>query len=92
MHCTKKDVFLKISSVNVTKFAVSADLVTFTEEYLNEKLHFFCCGDIANRGRSYFYESGKSLQIGVVITNRGNYYKSSTQDARHVRQVICQTL
>ena len=29
-------------SVNVTKSAVSADLVTFTEEILNGKLHFLC--------------------------------------------------
>ena len=33
---------LKISSVNVTKFTVSCGFVTFTEEILNEKLHFLC--------------------------------------------------
>ena len=36
---------LRISSVNMTKFAVSwqcPDLVTFTEEILNEKFHFLC--------------------------------------------------
>ena len=32
----------KISSVNVTKSAVSWGLVTFTEEILNGKLHFLC--------------------------------------------------
>ena len=37
-HCTKKWSFpLRISSVNVT-----SDLVTFTEEILNGKLHFLC--------------------------------------------------
>ena len=40
IHCTKNKVFpLRISSVNVTKFA---DLVTITEEILNGKLHFLC--------------------------------------------------
>ena len=33
---------LRISSVNVTKFAVSLDLVTSTEKILNGKLHFLC--------------------------------------------------
>ena len=33
---------LRISSVNVTKSAKTTDLVTFTEEILNEKLHFSC--------------------------------------------------
>ena len=31
---------LRISSVNVTKSAVTCDLVTFTEEILHEKPHF----------------------------------------------------
>ena len=31
---------LRISSVNVTKSAETADLVTFTEEILNGKLHY----------------------------------------------------
>ena len=31
---------LQISSVNVTKSNVSADLVTFTEEIRNEKLYY----------------------------------------------------
>ena len=38
-HCTKKSFALKISSVNVTKSAVSES--TFTEEILNGK-HDFC--------------------------------------------------
>ena len=33
---------LWISSVNVIKSAGTADLVTFTEEILNGKLHFLC--------------------------------------------------
>ena len=33
---------LQISSVNVTKSAVSCDLIIFTEEILNGKLHFLC--------------------------------------------------
>ena len=33
---------LIISSVNVTKTAETADLVTFTEEIPNGKLHFAC--------------------------------------------------
>ena len=40
---TKNKVFeVRISSVNVTKSAVSCDLVTFTEDILNGKLHFVC--------------------------------------------------
>ena len=37
---------LRISSANVTKSAPQspADLVTFTEEILNEKLRFVCSG------------------------------------------------
>ena len=33
---------LSISSLNVTKSAGNCDLVTFTEEILNGKLHFLC--------------------------------------------------
>ena len=33
---------LRISSVNMTKSAVFCDLVTFTEEILNGKLHLLC--------------------------------------------------
>ena len=33
---------LRTSSVNMSKYEVSADLVTFTEEILNDKLHFLC--------------------------------------------------
>ena len=33
---------LRISSVNVTKSAVSCGLVSFTEKILNEKLNFLC--------------------------------------------------
>ena len=32
----------RISSVNVTKSAGNCRLVTFTEEFLNRRLHFFC--------------------------------------------------
>ena len=38
----KRSFPLRISSVNVIKSAEPADLVTFTEEILNEKLHFLC--------------------------------------------------
>ena len=41
-YCTKTWSFpLRISSVNMTKSA-DADLVTFTEEIFNVKLHFLC--------------------------------------------------
>ena len=40
--CTKISFPLRISSVNVTKSAGHADLVTFTEEILNGKLNFLC--------------------------------------------------
>ena len=42
---------LGISAVNVTKFAdlVTADLVIFTEENLNGKLHFLCSEIIHDR-------------------------------------------
>ena len=46
-HCTKNEVFFRrVSSVNVTKFAVSkfADLITFTEEIFNGKLTFMSIG------------------------------------------------
>ena len=33
---------LRISSVNVTKSQETADLVTFTEEILDGKVHFLC--------------------------------------------------
>ena len=33
---------LRISSVNVTEPQETADLITFTEEILNGKLHFLC--------------------------------------------------
>ena len=39
---TKWRIALKISSVNVTKFQGTADLVTFNEEILNGKHHFLC--------------------------------------------------
>ena len=46
MKFSIKDFFSKCdqirSFVNVTKSAVSADLVTFTEEILRGKLHFLC--------------------------------------------------
>ena len=35
---------LRISSVNVAKQQGTVDLVTFTEEILNGKLHFLCSG------------------------------------------------
>ena len=38
LHYTKKGFPLKTSSVNV----ITADLVTFTEEILDGKLHFLC--------------------------------------------------
>ena len=38
----KKSFPLRFYSVNVTKPAVSADFITFTEEILNGKLHFLC--------------------------------------------------
>ena len=39
----KKESFpIRISSGNVTKSAVFADLVTFTKEIFNGKLNFFC--------------------------------------------------
>ena len=45
-HSTKNEVLsflIRISSVNATIFA-GADLVTFTKEILNGKLHLLCCG------------------------------------------------
>ena len=51
---------LRISSVNVTKSAVPADLVTFTEEILNGKLHFLC--------------SEKTLKYGKYKTFMESHY------------------
>ena len=43
LHYTKKLSFpLRTSSVNVTKSEGTVDLVTFTEEMLNRKVHFLC--------------------------------------------------
>ena len=51
MKFSIKDFFSKCdqirSFVNVTKSAVSADLVTFTEEILRGKPHFLC-SDVSN--------------------------------------------
>ena len=44
----QKSFTLRISSVNVTKSAVPADLVTFIEGILNEKFHFLCSVSILN--------------------------------------------
>ena len=38
LHCTKNE-FFHVFSVSVTKSTETADLVTFTEEILNGKLH-----------------------------------------------------
>ena len=38
----KRSFPFRISSVNVTKSAVSCGLFTFTEEVLNGKFHFLC--------------------------------------------------
>ena len=61
MHCTKNEV----SSVNVTRSAETADLVTFTEGILNGKLHFLCSDadiDITKLRVQIFF---KSLITGI---------------------------
>ena len=43
IHCPRNEVFfLRISSVSWPNRQFPADLVAFTEEILNGKLHFFC--------------------------------------------------
>ena len=49
-HCRKKWSFpLRISSVQGTRSARNSDLVTFTDEILNGKLHFFERGTYISR-------------------------------------------
>ena len=55
---------LGVSSVNVTKSAVSCDLVTFTAEIFNGKLHFFVQCTL-NKCKPYFNK---------VHTHLGNCY------------------
>ena len=45
---------LKIYSVNVTNLQETADLVTFLEQILNGKLHFFC-SVVYNCSRNFYH-------------------------------------
>ena len=58
-HCTKKRTFpLRISSANVIKSVGNADLVTFTEERLNGRLHFLC-SDLTSKSKSSLFSSNQ---------------------------------
>ena len=59
---------LRISSVNVTKFAGNCDLVTFTEEILNGKLHFLFLIDPG-------HDQGRSNRLRKLLCNRGAHEK-----------------
>ena len=56
---------LRISAVSVTKPQFPADVVTFTEEILNRKLHFLCSG--------VTYKKKRVIKIGSLMkTLNGN--------------------
>ena len=67
VHCTKNGSFpSSISSVNVTKSEVFlADLVTFTEEILNGKLHFLCCG-FSQKIAVFFHCSNRDIPVPCI--------------------------
>ena len=54
---------LRISSVNVTKSAGNCDLVTFTEDILNGKLHFLCSVFYNFSGFQFSVKYWKALKI-----------------------------
>ena len=66
---------LKISWINVTKSAGTADLVTLTEEILNRKLHFLCSDLLAE----VYWENNKRplplISINYPIKFRYSYWK-----------------
>ena len=65
---------LRISSVNVTKSAVPADLVTFIEEILNGKLHFLC--SLIAKHEAYGLDSLTLEFIKNYLTNRNQRCKA----------------
>ena len=60
-HCTKNE---NISSGNVTKSAVSCDLVTFTEEILSGKHHF-----LFSVKQIQVLRQGDKLQFFIIFKN-----------------------
>ena len=64
-----------ISSVNMTKSTVLcefypqfyADLVTFTEEILNGKLHFLCSENYGKLLMQYFKELSETCNLILVV-------------------------
>ena len=62
--CTAKKIkfSIKDSTVNVTKSAFPADLVTFTGEILNGKLHFW--GSVENKNANE--NRGKNRKISII--------------------------
>ena len=60
---------LTISSVNVSKSAVSLDLVTFTKEILNGKLHFSCSVSNINSYKygNFIYCMSEKLAISLSL-------------------------
>ena len=58
---------MRISSVNVTKSARTADLVTFTEEILHGKPHFLCsdCRDIEYLKSRFQRSSIASFKVDI---------------------------
>ena len=67
---------LKISWINVTKSAGTADLVTFIEEILNQKLHFLCSDLLAE---VYWENNKRPLPLMLInyhpIKFRYSYWK-----------------
>ena len=61
---------LRISSVNVTKSAVSSGFVTFTEAILNGKLHFLCSEPYKNgvSNAHHNYSFGLNVETKFVFS------------------------
>ena len=78
-HYTKKkwNFPLAISPVNVTRSAVSGDLVKFTVEMLNGKLHFLF-------NETHYFQALNYSQKGSNIETFCMYLKYTNKNTRHV--------
>ena len=61
-----KNLPVRISPVNVTKFAKTTDLVTFTGEILNGKFHFLC--SVCKNETDFLSNTSGQLLLIVLIT------------------------
>ena len=79
-HCTlkKRKFLLRISSANVTKPQIPADLVTFTEKILNGKLHFLRSANVRFAERLICVLSFHS-RIRLWMFSQSSYFSWSMQ-------------